>query len=135
MCKQLFVFVALLVSCCFISCKRQSVLDEKTNYIADLECRAVLLREQRFALANQLRFAQDTLLTAKSSSDSLRLSSQIHIFTKEKEILLQHSLQLADTIHLQLDSLRKFIFTGSNDKKLFDQKLNEVLQKRGCAQQ
>ncbi|MDQ2753554.1 MAG: hypothetical protein M3R72_11090, partial [Bacteroidota bacterium] len=71
--------------------------DEKTNYIADLEYRAVLLRERRFALANQLRFAQDTLSATKSSTDSQRLANQIHIFTNEKDTLLQHSLALADT--------------------------------------
>ncbi len=130
--KQPLVFVAVWVLCIFFSCNQSSKLDEKVNYIANLECRAVAMREQRFALANELRFAQDTLLIAKSSSDSQRLTKNIQIFTKEKGNLLKQSLQLADSIHLQLDSLRKFVFTDKNDKKQFEEKLEKELQKRGC---
>lgn len=100
--------------------------------MANLECRAVAMREQRFALANQMRFAQDTLAVTKSSSDSQRLANEILIFTHEKNSLLQRSLQLADSIHLQLDSLRKFVFTDINEKKQFDEKLSEALKIRGC---
>ncbi len=135
MMKQLLLIVAVLVSCFFVSCNRKSKLDDKVTYIANLECRAMVMREQRFALANQLRFAQDTLSTTKYSSDSQRLSNEIQTFSQEKNSLLQHSLQLADSIHLQLDSLRKFVFTEKNDKKQFEQKLNEALRRKGCLKQ
>ena len=130
--KQLLFILAVLLSCTLFACRQQRDVDEKVNYIADLECRAVVLRESRFALANQIRFAQDTLLKTKRAEDTLRLVQQIQTFTHEKDTLLQHSLQLADTIHLQLDSLRKFIFSDNNDRKQFEQKLNEALQRRGC---
>lgn len=129
--KRLLAFVVFLFFY-LTSCHRQNVMDEKANYIAGLECRAVLLREQRFALANQLRFAQDTLLQKKGSYDTIRLVQKIESFKKTKVRLLQESLQLADTIHLALDSIRKFAFTGNDDKRFFDLKLQEALRKRGC---
>ena len=129
--KRLSAFVVFI---CFslASCHRQNVINDKADYIAGLECRAVMLRERRFVLANELRFAQDTLLQKKGSSDTTGLVKKIESFKEEKERLLQESLQLADTIHLALDSLRKFTFTDNDDKQLFDLKLKEALRKRGC---
>ena len=129
---QPLFFTVSVVFGCFLSCNRQSKLDEKASYIAGLECRAISLRQQRFALANQLRFAQDSLQQLKVGDDSTKLTKEIHVFTNEKDKLLQQSLQLADTIHLSLDSLRKFVFTGNDDKKVFDEKLKAVLTKNGC---
>ena len=116
----------------FISCGPSKILDKKANEIAGLECRAISLREQRFALANQFRFTQDSLLHLTSSADSAHLIQEISVYTSEKNKLLQQSLQLADTIHLALDSLRKYVFTSPDDKKLFDQKLKNALKERGC---
>ncbi len=120
----------------FFSCQ-QSAKHAKSSVMrmADLECRAISLREQRFALANEIRFAQDTLLHFSTTKDTATLSDSLQIFLQKKEILLQASLQLADTIHKQLDSLRKFSFKNVDDKHAFDKKLSEELKRRGCSKQ
>ena len=100
--------------------------------MADIECKAIALRKQRFALADKIRFTQDTILKHTSVTDSARLELNLLFYNKEKEKLVSESLLLADTIRSRLDSLRIFIFKNSDDKNQFDQKLKEALAERGC---
>ncbi len=128
----LLVFTITLI-CLFSSCDHSDLISSKAKLMSDLECRAIALRNQRFALANQIRFAQDTMLTATTSNkDSIRLSQNLLVFNSEKEKLLQQSLLLADSIHKQLDSLRKFVFTKDDDQKVFNDKLKEETEKHSC---
>jgi hypothetical protein len=127
-CLAVFLFLLCL------SCRQAGVIDNNVAKMADLECRAIHLREMRFALANKIRFVQDTLLQTISAVDSLRLSDSLHFYQQQKETLLQASLQLADTIHKQLDSLRKFAFENVEQKHEFDKRLMEELKKRSCNQ-
>jgi len=109
-------------------------LSTMVNDFADLECRAVLLREQRFALANQIRFTEDTLLHTANKADTVRLRSNLATFAGQRETLTQHSLALADTIHTILDSLMKKHLTEKDDKTKFNEMLNNTLKDRGCVQ-
>ena len=61
---------------------------ELVNKFADLECRAISLREKRFELANQLRFTQDTLLHTGIKRDTLRLKLKLDSFKKEKRSIV-----------------------------------------------
>lgn len=125
-----FLLIGLFV-CCYFSCQRPDVLKSNVERMADLECRAITLREQRFALADSIRFAQDTLLRTKTI-DSTRLKDKLHNFLEQKAKLLQVSLLLADTIHSKFDSLRKNVFNTLDDKKTFEQQLKETMEKRNC---
>lgn len=120
-----------LIIYCFCSCHQTNESNGNVERMADLECRAIALREQRFALADSIRFTQDTLLHTKTE-DSVRLNNKLNIFLKQKETLLQRSLVLADSIHNKFDSLRKYVFIGLDDKKVFEQKLKETMDKREC---
>src|ERR1700761_2938595 len=98
--------ILLMLLIAVVSCnKATSNKDAKMNLLADRTCRAISIRQERFALANKIRFAQDTLSQTKNKSDSIRLQARLKIYLNEKPILLKESLSLADTIHKQLDSL------------------------------
>ena len=128
---RLVLFLIATASCLY-SCDHSDISDKKAKYIATLECRAIALREQRFALADSIRFTQDTLLKKNVSIDTTRLNDKLHFFLQKKEELLQNSLLLADSIHQQLDSLRRSVFTNPDDKKSFDEKLERLIKTNGC---
>ena len=103
----------------------------KMNLFADRTCRAISIRQQRFALANKIRFTQDTIAETKNKSDSVRLKTELAIFAKQKAVLLKESLALADTIRRQLDSIMPF--TDKAAQKRFTAQLDSLLAKKGCA--
>lgn len=126
-------FLLLLVIVSLTLCCR----NEKTNIkvladeFANLECRAMELREQRFELANQLRFTHDTLLQ-KPGGDTISLNLKLATLDKQKEAMLKQSLSLADSIHTTLTALMKNHLTNENDKRAFNKMLNKTLLERGC---
>jgi len=97
-----------------------------------MECRAITLREQRFALANEIRFTQDTLIRANGNVDTARLQSKLGRLNMEKERMTQQSLQLADSIKQTLDSLMSHYLTQQQDKEQFNQLLNAKLKDMHC---
>lgn len=125
------IYAAVFMSAA--SCSR-SKADVKSmiDKLAGFECRAMLLKEQRFALANQIRFTQDSLVQQTSDAEKTRLQANLDALNKQKDVLVQHSLSLADTIRLQLDSLTQNQSADAKDRASFDKMLNEALEKRGC---
>lgn len=100
---------------------------------ADMECRAINLKNQRYALADQMRFIQDTII-ADTSSDvtKARLSEQLKALDMGKDDMVNHGLSLADTIQQTLASLIKGPLKNVEDRHKFDELLAQELQKRGC---
>ena len=129
-------FALVIVIVIFISCKHNSISNADVGKwvmgIADVECKAISLREQRFALANEIRFAQDTLMQTKDKTDTVRLSNKIAKLTKQKESILNQSLAIADSIKSQLDTLKSNHFTDTSITRIFNDALNDTLKKRGC---
>ena len=72
---------ALIVLFTFSCQKHKSDIKDLVNQFADLECRAIALREQRFDLANQMRFTQDTLLLTTGKGDTTRLKVKLDSFS------------------------------------------------------
>ncbi len=114
------------------SCGEKHTMAEEASRLAERECRAMALREQRFTLANQIRFTQDTMLKAPPGTDTMPYSEKLRFYNSEKERLTNESRLLADTIRQQLDSLQKTIINNPQEQKQFDQLLETNLQQRNC---
>ena len=124
---NIFFLLMLLAA----ACNRPSASsDAKMNLLANRTCRAITIRQKRFALANQIRFTLDTLAGTKSKIDSDRLQASLTGFSKQKAILLKESLRLADTIHKQMDTLVPY--SSKAAEKRFTAQLNALLEKKGC---
>lgn len=104
-------------------------VDRAVEGMLPLEARAIDLREERFALANRIRFTQDTL--GQTGSDSARLQRTLTELTARRDSLLSTSLRLADTLRRRLDSLMSHDLTERDERERFSRKLNEALTKRG----
>lgn len=124
----LLVVVSLAVSCKNEKTDIKALVDE----FANLECRAMTLREQRFELANQLRFTQDSLLLKGNKADTIGLNLKLATLNKQKEAMLKQSLSLADSIRTTLTGLMKNQLVTENDKQTFNEMLNKTLVERGC---
>jgi hypothetical protein len=126
-------FIIMTLSVIFLACKQTKQDDLLTiaNQFADRECKAIHFREERFQLANNIRFTEDTLRQTKSA-DSSRLKQKLQQLNNEKQTILQKSLLLADTIHKQLDGLMANELKDKNRKEKFNALLNAELEKRGC---
>lgn len=100
---------------------------------ADLECRAIELRKQRYQLADDMRFADDTLIADTSGEETkARMKEKLMKLDAGKDDLVGHGLALADTIQKTLDSLIAGPLKKIEDRKEFDKLLEAELRERGC---
>ena len=103
-----------------------------TNF-SNVECRAFAMRELRYALADKIRFAEDSIAHLPPGSIALKnLQSQLKKYQADKENTLAQSLLLADTIKLQLDSILKIRLQSPDKIKLFDKALLVEMEKKNC---
>ncbi|MCW3112305.1 MAG: hypothetical protein JWR18_701 [Segetibacter sp.] len=126
------VLCAVLLSITVSCGEHKPNIKELVDNFVDLECRAITLREKRFELANQMRFTQDTLLQTSNKADTSRLKSKLEAFNKEKEVTLQQSLSLADSIRIRLNDMMKNELSNETDKTTFNETLNKTLVEKGC---
>ncbi|MBS1525046.1 MAG: hypothetical protein JST19_05320 [Bacteroidetes bacterium] len=121
-----------LVLAAIVACNKPSPAgnNSKLDQLADRTCRAMHIRQQRYALADKIRFADDTLGVVKDEKTRVRLQNSMKIYLIQKDSLLKLSLALADTIQRQLDSLTPY--TNKDARKQFNADLNRLLAKKGC---
>ena len=130
----LLLFTNFLFSCTGTTSEsREPSLEAIVNDFAPLECRAVALREQRFALANQIRFTEDTLRSIADKKDTLRLHAILADLNDRRTTTTQQSLQLADSIKHTLDSLMNNYLTTAEEKEKFNEMLHATLKSMHCS--
>ena len=126
-----FIIVVILSSCQ----ERKPDLKELVEDFAELECRAISLREKRFELANQIRFTQDSLSIHAGKADTTQFKSKLDSYNLVKNQVLQQSLSLADSIKVRLSDIMQNQLTEVSDKKMFNDMLNKTLEQKGCVDQ
>ena len=114
------------------SCKNKTSLDSTINDFANTECRAMQLRSQRFKLADNIRFTQDSIIQKSHSGDTLQLHEKITKMFMEKELLFIQSSRLSDSIKVQLDLIMSTYLTDKNKELTFNRKLDSILIIKGC---
>jgi 2-phosphoglycerate kinase len=126
MCTRFYNYILLLFI--FSSCdNHESNFRGLAAEIAIIECRAEKLKDHRFALADRMRFTQDTIL--QKSKDTMELHNQLLEMEKEKQLLLIQSLKLADTIKRKMEFLMTNYLTDKKKENEFNQFLKEEIKK------
>lgn len=124
--------IGAFVLVCIVSCEnKQAVLQKKAYEFASLECKAIKLREKRFALANEIRFTTDSIRQFSKATDTSQLHRKLELYNKNKETMLQQSLAVAQTIQHELSSLMKNELSDKNDRAYFNALLNKALIEKG----
>lgn len=105
--------------------------DADVATIADMEMRAITLREERFALANDIRYTQDTLLRTDSAApEAAALQERLQVMAVRKDSLTKASLALADTIKRSLSAIIDPKRYSQEERAEFNERLNEELKRR-----
>lgn len=115
----------------FYSCHSSNTDYRNTlNFLASKTCEAISLKNERFALADKIRFMQDTLLSVKGNKKALILKDKLNVLLKHKSKILQQSLVLADIIRVKLDSLNTLY--NKAEMNSFNISIDSLLSKKGC---
>jgi hypothetical protein len=112
-------FTILLIS----ACSPKADIGMYAEQFSALECKAVYLKDKRYALADRLREIELDSVTHRKELDSL---NKLIIVTKEE------SLTLADSIKYELDNLFKNHLKSPSDRKLFNETLRKIIETKGC---
>lgn len=122
------VFAWLVTSC------HHSTPDVQQHVVtfATMECEAIRLRKERFLLADQIRFTQDSLALTKKESERAKLKNKLVDFDQKKALLVEQSVNLADSIKTTLRNLFSQELKAKENKEAFNGLLQDELRKRGC---
>lgn len=115
----------LLFFCIFLSlsCQQGVDVDKLVVEYAKIQCRAIVLKDKRYELADHLRSIELDSINKKREIDSL------HIVIAE---IKNHSLMLADSIENRLNDLFTNELSDKNQQKEFTSKLENFITNHGC---
>lgn len=119
----IFKVISLLSIICILACKEGNDVQKYAEQFAQIECRAMQLKDTRFLLADTLRRLEMDTVANKLLIDSLR---------KQSDITKTRSLLLADSIKMQLEDLIHDKLKSDKDKKLFQETLKKILLEKNC---
>jgi hypothetical protein len=128
--KYLVIIPLLLGMCSCNNAGKAGNNNARLEQLANRTCRAKVLSAHRYALADSIRFAQDTLNHAKTKADSSRLQSRLKVYLENKPKVIKASLALADTIRMQMDSL--IPYGNKAAEKRFTASFDSIMTKKGC---
>jgi hypothetical protein len=116
----------IIISLTFVSCDKnqEEQLQKDTQLMANLECEARHLKEERFKVANDFRFMEDSLAKHKiplSDWQSRQMDSVKNVYTLRTG-------KLADKITKTMDSLFAASYKTAEQRQSFDVATEKVLQ-------
>jgi len=119
-----FIIIYLLIIIHFASCKEQVDYDKLITEFADIQCRAIVLKDKRFQMADHLRSIEIDSIDKKKEIDSLKIAiSEIK----------NRSLVLADSIKVKLDDILTNKLSGHDEQKEFTDRLAVYIKANGCS--
>ena len=117
----LVISMLILFSCNNISSDK----DTMVKLLVNMECRAIELKNKRFQLADNIRYAQDTLLHFKSITDTDLIQIRLKNYDIQKQLIVNYSLTLADSIKLQMEIIMPRYFNTKKMEMEFNMLLDE----------
>ena len=118
---------AIVGSLTMLGCQKnnQEQLDKDAKLMATLECEARQLKEERFKIANEMRFMEDSLAKYKialTAAQSQQMDSVKNVYTVRTGAL-------ADKITKTMDSLFSMTYHNPEERQQLDEATEIVLQK------
>lgn len=116
----LFLFITSLLGCSDLL-HPDPEISKDIDHIADLQCQARALKQERIALADTMRYREEGLIseeTSVSTKDSLR--QLLDNMTEEKEDIYQRTKTMADSIQALQRHLWKHHFPEPKDRFVLD---------------
>jgi hypothetical protein len=120
----------------FAACQSESANTASQNQwpvnldeLVVLHCRSIELKDARFELANEIRFAEDSLLRADTLV-KVELTKTLEEALIRKKSLAEESHNLADTIRVKMDRVMKEL--NPDEKRIFNDSLIAKSKRAGC---
>lgn len=122
---NIFVW-AIMGSLTMLGCQKndKEQLDKDAKLMATLECEARQLKEERFKIANDIRFMEDSLMKHHISLTT----SQSREIDSIKKVLTIRTGKLADKITKTMDSLFVTNYQTPEQRQTFDAATEKMLQ-------
>ena len=122
--------IGLLLILPILGCHKPNaaVNEHGIELLASRSFRAINLRQQRYDLADKMRFAQEAMGGKANQNVKDSINRDLQIYSQQKARLLKESLALADTIRLQADSL--MLYTNKTTQKIFKHKLDSIIRQK-----
>ncbi len=119
-----FTLIFLLIIVFFTSCRKQPDFDKLVTEYADIQCRAIVLKDKRFQIADHLRSIELDSIHKRKEIDSLKI-----VISEIKN----RSLILADSIKVKLDDILTNKLANRDDQKKFTDRLAAYIKANGCS--
>ncbi len=120
--KKPFLLIALIVS--HFGCANDSVRDKDVAILANLECQARQLKEQRFRVANEIRLRGDSLMKANIPLTEAQKMEEDSL----KQTLTVQTGELATRLTFVMDSLFEAHYKTIEQREAFDQALAKKVE-------
>jgi len=109
----------LVASGLFCGCQNNAVQDEDVALMADLQCQARQLKEQRFRVANEIRLRGDSLMKADVPLSDAQRAEEDSL----KQTLTVQTGALATRLTFVMDSIFDAHYQTVEQREAFDQAL------------
>ncbi|MBN8681524.1 MAG: hypothetical protein J0L99_02685 [Chitinophagales bacterium] len=119
--KRYIVLLLLLGACGH----PEDNLKQDGETLATLNCRAKKLQDERFKLADDIRFAEDSLLEGKG--DTLLLKKRLAVLNGQIEGLHQRTRIVADSFTLVMGQLHQARYKEPASRKALDTAVQNAL--------
>lgn len=119
--KRYIVLLLLLGACGH----PEDNLKQDGETLATLNCRAKKLQDERFKLADDIRFAEDSLLEGKG--DTLLLKKRLAVLNGQIEGLHQRTRIVADSFTLVMGQLHQARYKEPASRKALDTAIQNAL--------
>ncbi len=129
--KKYFLFFLIFLASCATNSDQKNEWPVDLDELSTLHCQSIALKNERFQLADSIRFIQDSIIVnTKSGNDISYYQDHLIELEKRKKILTANSYALSDTI----ESKMKIVIRDLNpdEKRIFNDSLNARTKAKGC---
>jgi len=120
---RLFVFLLAVASALF-SCNDHKIADETLKadglYLANLQCEAKKLQEERFKLAQDIRELEDSVMYSPDSLAKPGYQAKLEQLVASKDDVHQRTKTMADSITHVLNGFYEGTYKDTANRRLLD---------------
>lgn len=116
---SLAVVLALMVSCASNGIN-ETTLQTDAELLAQLQCEAKKLQEERFQLATDIRLLEDSIRTGTNEALIQIQQIKLDALIAGKEDMWLRTKAMADSVTLTLNNLHQGAYKDTADRKLLD---------------
>ncbi len=121
------LFLILLLAGCGPA-RSDSQVEEDARALAEIYCKAQMLRAERFQLADEIRFLEDSIMMFPDAPETKNRELALQELQATTTSMWQRTKSVADSINRLLDSFYKGNYPEKADRSRLDKELEKVMR-------